>query len=54
MSNLEVKAAVASIEDVVSEYGENGEFWGEDEVAEAFRDLLPDVLTLLDFVNDLL
>jgi hypothetical protein len=54
VTTLEITGAVDSLDDLISEYGSNGEFWGEDEVAEAFRDMLPDLIIVLDYVKELL
>jgi hypothetical protein len=54
MTTLEIQGAVNALDDLLSEYGSNGEFWGEDEIAEAFRELIPDLVIVLDFVQELL
>jgi len=53
VSTLEILRTVASVEDVLDEYDLNGDSWMEDEEAEAFRDLLPDIRILVEYVKEL-
>lgn len=53
MEKSELRVIVGSVEDVLDDWDESGDAWDDDEVRQAFIDMIPDVRVLLSLYYEL-